>query len=135
MWEADDFYLDTISQIKIDGWSRGRVVLLGDSGFGASHLSGMGTSLAIVGAYLLAGELASTPDDHLGAFRRYEEQMKPFVTQCHKLPGGGVKGYLPRSKGAIKMRAMSTKVMTVWPMRALIARMLNKSDGVVLKNY
>ncbi len=77
MWEAPDFHFDSMSQIRMETWSRGNVVLLGDAGYCGSPLSGQGTSMALVGAYVLAGELASNPD---GAFQRYEEILRPYVT-------------------------------------------------------
>ncbi|SEN40379.1 FAD-dependent oxidoreductase [Nonomuraea pusilla] len=76
MWEADDFYFDAMAQVRMDRWSRGRVTLVGDAGYCASPLSGQGTSLALVGAYVLAEELAASPE---GAFTRYEHRMRPFV--------------------------------------------------------
>ena len=57
MWEAPDFYFDRVSQIHLDRWSQGRVVLLGDAGYCGSPMGGNGTSMALVGAYILAGEL------------------------------------------------------------------------------
>jgi 2-polyprenyl-6-methoxyphenol hydroxylase-like FAD-dependent oxidoreductase len=77
MWDAPDFYFDAMAQVRMDAWTRGRVALLGDAGYCASPLSGQGTSLALVGAYVLATELAG--GDHRVAFARYEEQMRPFV--------------------------------------------------------
>ncbi|SES11040.1 2-polyprenyl-6-methoxyphenol hydroxylase [Lentzea xinjiangensis] len=77
MWEAPDFHFDSMSQIRMDGWSRGNVVLLGDAGYCGSPLSGQGTSVALVGAYVLAGELAANPGT---AFARYEEVLRPYVT-------------------------------------------------------
>ncbi|SES00013.1 FAD-dependent monooxygenase [Lentzea albida] len=76
MWEAPDFHMDSMSQIRMDSWSRGTVVLLGDAGYCGSPLSGQGTSMALVGAYVLAGELAKDPST---AFRRYEEILRPYV--------------------------------------------------------
>ena len=76
MWEAPDFHMDSMSQIRMDSWSRGNVVLLGDAGYCGSPLSGQGTSTALVGAYVLAGELAKDPST---AFRRYEEILRPYV--------------------------------------------------------
>jgi 2-polyprenyl-6-methoxyphenol hydroxylase-like FAD-dependent oxidoreductase len=76
MWEAPDFHMDSMSQIRMDSWSRGSVVLLGDAGYCGSPLSGQGTSMALVGAYVLAGELAK---DTSTAFRRYEEILRPYV--------------------------------------------------------
>jgi 2-polyprenyl-6-methoxyphenol hydroxylase-like FAD-dependent oxidoreductase len=63
----------------MDHFCKGRVALLGDAGFCASPLSGQGTSLAIIGAYVLAGELASAGGDYARAFRAYEGEMKPFI--------------------------------------------------------
>ncbi|WP_442806298.1 FAD-dependent monooxygenase [Streptomyces sp. NBC_01317] len=64
-------------------WSRGRVVLLGDAGYCASPLSGQGAGLALVGAHVLAEELGRAEEGdggHEGAFSRYEDRMRPFVT-------------------------------------------------------
>ncbi|WP_433512948.1 FAD-dependent monooxygenase [Nonomuraea sp. CA-143628] len=76
MWAADDFYFDAMAQIRMERWSEGRVTLVGDAGYCASPLSGQGTSLAMVGAYVLAQELSRDPQ---GAFDRYEARMRPFA--------------------------------------------------------
>ncbi|WP_405439458.1 FAD-dependent monooxygenase [Streptomyces avidinii] len=77
---APDFYCDAMAQIRMDTWSRGRVALLGDAGYCPSPLSGQGTGLALVGAHVLADSLAQAPGDHLAAYARYEERMRPFVS-------------------------------------------------------
>ncbi|MBX9704142.1 MAG: tetracycline destructase [Silvanigrellaceae bacterium] len=79
MQYSDDFYFDAIEQIKMASWTKGRVALVGDSGYCASPLSGQGTSLAIVGAYLLAGELKAAGEDYSQAFTCYNELLRPFV--------------------------------------------------------
>ena len=79
MNDSDDFYFDAIAQIKMDSWTKGRVALLGDAGYCASPFSGMGINLAIVGAYILAGELKSAEGDYSMAFKRYNELMRPLV--------------------------------------------------------
>ncbi|KAL2157332.1 hypothetical protein VTH06DRAFT_6270 [Thermothelomyces fergusii] len=56
--QADDFYTQEFAQVKIDRWSDRRVVLLGDSAFCPAPVTGQGTSLALIGAYVLAGEIA-----------------------------------------------------------------------------
>lgn len=90
MWKADDFYFDSMAQVKMEHWTKGRVALVGDAGYCASPLSGQGTSLAIVGAYVLAEELGSDPEK---AFDRYEQRMRPFVEANQALalenPGQG----------------------------------------------
>jgi 2-polyprenyl-6-methoxyphenol hydroxylase-like FAD-dependent oxidoreductase len=74
---APDFYCDAMAQVRMDRWTRGRVTLLGDAGYCASPLSGQGTSLALVGAWVLAEELGrATVDEALAA---YETRMRPFV--------------------------------------------------------
>jgi 2-polyprenyl-6-methoxyphenol hydroxylase-like FAD-dependent oxidoreductase len=79
MEDADDFYFDAMAQIHLDGWATGRVALVGDAAYCASALSGQGTSLALVGAYVLAEELGRPGVDHSTAFAAYERRMRPFV--------------------------------------------------------
>ena len=82
---ASDFYLESMGQVRLDRWSRGRVVLLGDAGYCPSPLTGLGTNLALVGAYVLAGELGYVDDGMAGttheaiqaAFDRYETPDAP----------------------------------------------------------
>jgi len=72
-------------QVKMDRWSKGGVVLTGDAAWCATPLSGIGTTLAIVGGYVLAGEIAKT-NDYAEAFRVYERIMRPFVKEGQGLP-------------------------------------------------
>src|SRR6201999_46500 len=76
--DAREFYLDSISRVRVDRYSVGRVVLLGDAAYG-NTLGGFGTGLAIVGAYVLAGELARAGGDHTIAFARYDEIMRRYA--------------------------------------------------------
>ena len=77
--DTPDFYLDQVAQVVMDRWSSGRVGLLGDAAFSSSPMSGGGTGLALVGAYLLAGELAAAGWDPDAGFARYEARMRSFV--------------------------------------------------------
>ncbi|MFX0578310.1 FAD-dependent monooxygenase [Nocardia nepalensis] len=77
--DTPDFYLDQVAQVVMDRWSSGRVVLLGDAAFSSSPMSGQGTGLALVGAYLLAGELAAAGWDPEAGFAGYEGRMRSFV--------------------------------------------------------
>lgn len=79
MDRAEDFYLAPMVQIRMDSWSLGRVVLLGDAAWCTTPLSGQGTSLAIVGGYVLAGELAAADGDVACALAGFETLMRPFV--------------------------------------------------------
>lgn len=75
---STDFYFDELSQITMPTWSTGRVALVGDAGYCASPMSGRGTSQALLGAYVLAGEL-STQDNHTTAFAEYERALRDYV--------------------------------------------------------
>jgi len=77
--DASDFYLDQVAQVVMDRWSSGRVGLTGDAAFSASPMSGAGTGLALVGAYMLAGELAAADWDPEAGFAGYEERMRSYV--------------------------------------------------------
>jgi 2-polyprenyl-6-methoxyphenol hydroxylase-like FAD-dependent oxidoreductase len=77
--DTPDFYLDQVAQVVMDRWSSGRVGLLGDAAFSASPMSGAGTGLALVGAYMLAGELAAADWDPAAGFAGYEGRMRSYV--------------------------------------------------------
>ncbi|WP_027928344.1 FAD-dependent monooxygenase [Amycolatopsis benzoatilytica] len=77
--DTPDFYLDQVAQVAMERWSDGRVGLIGDAAFSSSPMSGQGTGLALVGAYLLAGELAAAEWEPAAGFARYETRMRPFV--------------------------------------------------------
>src|SRR3954469_6870469 len=77
--DTPDFYLDQVAQVVMDRWHIGRVRLIGDAAFSASPMSGAGTGLALVGAYLLAGELAAAGWDPEAGFAGYEARMRSYV--------------------------------------------------------
>ncbi len=135
MWAAPDFYFDALNQVHLDRWSRGRVVVLGDAGYSPSPLTGLGTSLALVGAYTLAGELATAGGDHTAAFAAYESALRGYVTQAQQLPPGGVRGFAPHGRLAIATRNLSMRMMTRWPLRQLLAGQFGKADAVTLTDY
>ena len=96
MRTAPDFYFDEMSQVKMDRWSKGRVALVGDAGYCCSPLSGQGTSVALLGAYILAGELAQAiqaGDDYELGFANYHKQFNDYVKRnqwlvIDNIPGG-----------------------------------------------
>ncbi|KAF2709287.1 FAD/NAD(P)-binding domain-containing protein [Pleomassaria siparia CBS 279.74] len=88
MLESKDFYAQHICQVKMEEFTKGRVALLGDAGYCPSPISGMGTSSAMVGAYVLAGELSKSPNDIPKALQQYQAAMRPFVDLVqHLIPG------------------------------------------------
>jgi 2-polyprenyl-6-methoxyphenol hydroxylase-like FAD-dependent oxidoreductase len=136
---ADDFYFDSLAQVHMPAWSSGRVALVGDAGYCASPLSGMGTSLALVGAYILAGELGpANPLDgqHIQmALRRYETVMRPYVDTCQDLPNS-IDRYAPKSSSDIAITAQVMKWMQRWPLRPLAAKFwFTTADSIALPDY
>ena len=86
--QAPDFYFQAMQQIKMSKWSNSRVVCLGDAAFAPTPLTGMGTSLAITGAYVLAGELSKLEQgEHpSNALEAYENVFRPFVEETQQIP-------------------------------------------------
>jgi 2-polyprenyl-6-methoxyphenol hydroxylase-like FAD-dependent oxidoreductase len=85
MPDSNDFYFDSVTQVKMKSWTKGRVALLGDAAYCASPLSGQGTNLAMVGAYILAGELKRAGGNYTRAFNRYNELVHPFIEANQKM--------------------------------------------------
>jgi 2-polyprenyl-6-methoxyphenol hydroxylase-like FAD-dependent oxidoreductase len=85
MSRAQDLFFDVNAQVEMDRWSSGRVALLGDAGYCAAPTSGRGASQALIGAYVLAGELAVAGGDHTVAFATYEREMRGFVAEHQQM--------------------------------------------------
>lgn len=133
--EADDFYLEAIGQIRMPRWSSGRTVLLGDAAYCASPVSGMGSALALVGAYVLAGELASHVD-HRDAFAAYERVMRPYVDRAQDLPPGTPRTGSPRTAFGIACMHAVLRLGTAPGVRVLTRRLLTtEADAIDLPDY
>jgi 2-polyprenyl-6-methoxyphenol hydroxylase-like FAD-dependent oxidoreductase len=100
----NELYFDSVSQIHMPSWHRGRVVLVGDAAHCASPLSGRGTSLAITGAWLLAEALRDHPDDVAAAFEQYEREQLPYVTYAQGTAGPGGDVLVPATQQDIDAR-------------------------------
>ncbi|QKG22649.1 FAD-dependent monooxygenase [Actinomadura verrucosospora] len=137
---AQDFYFDAVAQVRMDRWSSGRVALLGDAAYCASPASGQGTSLAMVGAYVLAGELAAADGDHRAAFAAYEREMQPFVERNQKLGPSNLKRMVMRTPGAVRMSMAMLGLMNRMPgrermMAKVIAPIHAAATAIALKEY
>jgi 2-polyprenyl-6-methoxyphenol hydroxylase-like FAD-dependent oxidoreductase len=98
MRTAPDFYFDEMSQILMDHWSIGRVALVGDAGYCCSPLSGQGTSVALLGAYILAGELKAAGDDHGLGFINYFRRFHGYIERTQFLATDNIPGGAPISQ-------------------------------------
>lgn len=137
MRTAPEFYSERVALAQIGRWSRGRVALLGDAAYCPSPMSGMGTSLALVGAYVLAGELATaSPDDYAAAFGRYQDQLLEAVKRAQKFASDGQMTLLPKSRYRMRMVQRVMRLMEHWPFSKLMIGGTEKTaNAVTLKNY
>jgi 2-polyprenyl-6-methoxyphenol hydroxylase-like FAD-dependent oxidoreductase len=106
---ADHLYFDRVSQIRQDTWSRGRVCLLGDAAASPSLLAGEGAALAMIEAYVLAGELKDAGNDPQPALARYEARLKPFVLRKQKAAEGFSSSFAPKTALGVAVRNVVTR--------------------------
>lgn len=137
---APDFYFDSMSLVHVPTWWKGRVVLVGDAAYGASPASGQGTSLALVGAYVLAGELAATPRDLGAAFARYQAEMASFVEKNQQLAATNLKGMVMRSRLQLWFQLQALKVLPRLPGKDRIlgrvtAAIHDAATAITLEDY
>ena len=134
--EAPDFYFDSVSQVKMDRWSAGRTALVGDAAWCASPLSGMGTGMAVVGAYVLAGELAEAEGDHRVAFAKYESLMRDFVDKCQGIADGGTDWFVPRTRFRLWLSTQMWKILPYTPWKNMMIEVpLKIGNSIQLRDY
>ncbi|MHC3471881.1 FAD-dependent monooxygenase [Streptomyces sp. 7R007] len=133
--EADDVYFDAIAQIHVDRLTKGRVALLGDAGYGAT-MGGMGTGVAIVGAYVLAGELALAGGDFRTAFAEYEARVRDFAKGCQKISGNAGPFFAPASERRIRSRDRMYRILASRPLARFFKRLTEKAaTDIRLRDY
>lgn len=128
-------YYESLAQVRVPSWSRGRVVLLGDAAHAVSPLAGLGTSLALIDGYVLAGELVRTPDDPAGAFGRFENVVRPYVEQAQHLPPGVPQLAHPKTAVGVHVLRLGQKV-AAGPLGKLVSGVIpSTSDDFQLPEY
>lgn len=131
---AGDLYFDQVSQIGMDCWSKGRVALIGDAACCVSLLAGEGTGLAMLQAYVLAGELDKAGGDHREAFRRYEQRLRPLVEGKQKSARAFAAALAPKTSLGLWTRNRVSRLLNV-PALAQWAIRREFSDGIELPTY
>jgi 2-polyprenyl-6-methoxyphenol hydroxylase-like FAD-dependent oxidoreductase len=133
------FYFDSITQLQEDTWSRGRVALVGDAAYCPGPAIGGSTSLAVLGAYVLAGELSQHPYDV--AFTRYEDEMRDLVHASRAFALGVAKTLIPTSRAGVWGLVRGMQLVTSlpsWLMRP-VAKLNSKGirlhDSMAVKDY
>ena len=104
MDRCDQFYFDSVSQIRMPTWSRGRVALLGDAAFCPSLLAGEGTAFAMAGAFVLAGELHRLNSDYEQAFKNYETRLRGFIESKQRSAERFAASFAPATRFGLYMR-------------------------------
>lgn len=130
--EADELYFDSISRVDVPSWSRGRIALAGDAAHGAT-VGGMGTGSAVVGAYVLAGELAAADGDHHAAFTAYEKELRDFATLCQE--GGENAGAYLAPATAERLAERDAMMRSPEFMAMMLEAGLERAGGIELKGY
>jgi 2-polyprenyl-6-methoxyphenol hydroxylase-like FAD-dependent oxidoreductase len=114
---ATDLYFDRVSQIRMNEdeglWTRGRITLIGDAASCVSLLAGQGTALAMVAAYILAGELHRANGNYAKAFSRYQELFGPFVQAKQKAALRFADFFAPPSQSSLFIRNQGMKLMRI----------------------
>ncbi|MEU3840652.1 FAD-dependent monooxygenase [Streptomyces sp. NPDC028635] len=133
--ETDDLYFDAIAQIHVDRLTKGRVALLGDAGYGAT-MGGMGTGVAVVGAYVLAGELALAGGDVRVALAEYEARIRDFARGCQKISGNAGPFFAPATERRIRSRDRMYRLLSSRLLAGFFKRLTEKAATAIdLREY
>ena len=126
MRKATDLFFDAIASVHPKSFSQGRIALVGDAAYGGT-LGGQGTPLAMIGAYVLAGELVAAHCQHRAAFQRYEATMRPYTSKGQK-GAKHVGGFLaPPSRLGLEMRNFYLRLFATRAFSGLFQRIVNSA--------
>jgi 2-polyprenyl-6-methoxyphenol hydroxylase-like FAD-dependent oxidoreductase len=135
------FYFDSITQLQLDTWSRGRVTLVGDAGYCPGPAVGGSTSIAVLGAYILAGELAHANGDFTRAFAAYQAEMADPVRRSRTMARGIAKGLIPSSRAGVWALTRGAQLVSMLPasLTKTVAKLNTKTvrfyDSMQYKEY
>ncbi len=125
--DADDFYFDSISQVVMDHWSDRRITLVGDAAYSPGPAVGGGTSVAVIGAYLLADALRHSGGDHTQAFDRYEQTMRELVARSRQVGPTVMRTLIPATRRQVWLTTRSMRLVPRLP--AAVQRQLFSFQG------
>jgi 2-polyprenyl-6-methoxyphenol hydroxylase-like FAD-dependent oxidoreductase len=111
MDSVSDLYFDRVSQIRMDRWARGRAALVGDAAACVSLLAGEGTGLAMAEAYVMAGELHASPDDHAGAFTRYQNRLTTLLARKQQAAARFASSFAPATARGLAFRNTVSRLL------------------------
>ena len=117
--DVDDLYFDVVSQIRMDRWSLGRVLVIGDAAGCISLLGGEGTGLAITEAYVLAGELVRAGADYRRAFAAYESRLRPFIKAKQAAAVRYIPFFATKTRFGLAFRNLAMRTLDFSPLATL----------------
>jgi 2-polyprenyl-6-methoxyphenol hydroxylase-like FAD-dependent oxidoreductase len=131
---TDELYFDSVSQIKMQNWSRGRVALVGDAAFCVSLLAGQGSALAMIAAYMLAGELSASQGRYQQAFASYEARLRSYIDAKQRGAERFAGAFAPRTRAGLNFRNLVIKAFAI-PGLARLAVGRDIADRIELPEY
>jgi 2-polyprenyl-6-methoxyphenol hydroxylase-like FAD-dependent oxidoreductase len=131
---TDELYFDSVSQIKMQNWSRGRVALVGDAAFCVSLLAGQGSALAMIAAYMLAGELSASQGRYQQAFASYEARLRSYIDAKQRGAERFAGAFAPRTRAGLNFRDLVIKAFAI-PGLARLAVGRDIADRIELPEY
>ena len=135
MNKTEDFYFDALRQVKMPRWSNGNVVLTGDAAWCVTPLGGVGATLAVVGAYILAGELSKT-EDIPQAFTAYEGRLRHYVEKAQDIPKVAPRLANPHSHLGLAILHGTLKLASAPGIRDFFGKLLSgKAKDIELPEY
>jgi len=131
---ASELYMDRVSQIQMERWSQGRVALVGDAAFCVSLLAGQGSALAMISAYVLAGELLAAGGRYHDAFERYEARLRDYMHRKQEGAERFAGAFAPRTRAGLFFRNQVIRAFAI-PGLARLAVGRDIADRLELPNY
>jgi 2-polyprenyl-6-methoxyphenol hydroxylase-like FAD-dependent oxidoreductase len=126
--DTDDVYVDHLVQIRADAWHRGRIVLAGDAAWCVTPMGGGGASLALISGYVLAAQLLAHPTDRAAALERYEQWLRPLVSDVQDFPTALKHFAYPQSRLALTARGLLDRALTSAPLRPFARRLTRVAE-------
>jgi 2-polyprenyl-6-methoxyphenol hydroxylase-like FAD-dependent oxidoreductase len=131
---TDSLYFDRVSQVRMPRWTRERVALVGDAAFCASLLAGQGSALAMISAYVLAGELLRAGGRYQDAFERYEARLRDYIERKQRGAERFAGAFAPRTRAGLFFRNQVIRTFAI-PGLARLAVGRDIADRLELPNY
>ncbi len=131
---CEDLYFDSVSQIAAPCWSDGRTVLVGDAAYCPSLLAGEGSSFAMAGAYILAGEIERAGSDYASAFAAYERSFRPFIERKQKSAKAFASSFAPKTAFGLFVRDQVLRLSAIPAVGDFLMRRFVE-DRFPLPNY